>query len=73
MRGDDIPHDYPPGRDLAEWCRAMPADAATEIERLRRVEEDHKNVLRAALYNEPNGADLVNRLTTWALNQRSKR
>jgi hypothetical protein len=26
-----------PESDLAEWCRAMPADAANEIERLRKA------------------------------------
>jgi hypothetical protein len=47
-------------------------NAAVEIERLRQVEEDHKNVLKAALHNEPNGIDLVHRLTTYAIRQRSK-
>ena len=44
--------------------------AGEEIARLRLVEEDHKNVLKAALYIEPQGIDLVNRLTTYALSQR---
>lgn len=48
-------------------------DAKREIERLRAVEEDHKNVLKAALYNEPGGIELVNRLTTYALRQRTER
>lgn len=47
-------------------------EAADEIERLRRVEEDHKNVLKAALHNEPNGIDLVHRLTTYAIRERRK-
>ena len=41
-----------------------------EYERLRRVEEDHINVLKAALYCETGGIDLVHRLTTYAINQR---
>jgi hypothetical protein len=44
---------------------------ADEIDRLRRVERDHKNVLRAALL-EPNGMDLANRLTRYALDNRAK-
>jgi hypothetical protein len=44
--------------------------AMVEIARLRRQEIDYKNVLRAALYNEPNGIELVNRLTTFAIEQR---
>lgn len=31
------------------------------------LQADLRNVLKAALYNEPNGADLVYRLTTFAL------
>lgn len=49
----------------------MLEDAADEIERLRNVEEDHKNVLKAALYNEPNGIDLVKRLTYFAISNRN--
>lgn len=51
-------------------CR-LANDAADEIERLSRVDEDHKNVLRAALA-EPNGVDLTHRLTSYALSQRNK-
>lgn len=45
-------------------------EAANTIARLLRVEADHKNVLKAALYNEPNGIDLVKRLTTFAVEAR---
>lgn len=45
--------------------------AASEIERLLRVEEDHKNVMKAALYNEPNGIDLAHRLSTYAISART--
>jgi hypothetical protein len=45
-------------------------DAIAEIKQLRLANEDHKNVLKAALYNEPNGVELVNRLTAYALSQR---
>lgn len=45
--------------------------AADEIERLRLKEKDLKNVLRAALYTEPNGVDLVHRLTTFAIEHRN--
>jgi len=34
------------------------------------LQADLRNVLKAALYNEPNGADLVYRLTTFALKER---
>lgn len=54
-------------RPAVDVCK----DRLTEIERLRRVEEDHKDVLKAALYNEPNGVELVNRLTAYALRQRT--
>lgn len=44
-----------------------------EYERLRRVEQDHINILRAALYCESGGIDLVNRLATYAISQRTDR
>lgn len=63
-------------REQAEWHSdghgPLHAEAAAEIERLRLVETDHKNVLKAALYNEPDGIDLVNRLTAYAISERSK-
>lgn len=34
------------------------------------LQADIRNVLKAALYNEPNGVDLVYRLTTFALKER---
>ena len=37
---------------------------------VNRERDDLRNVLVAALYNEPNGIDLVNRLTTYAMQQR---
>lgn len=44
--------------------------AAGEIDRLTEREADLKNVLKHALYNEPNGADLVQRLTSFAIDHR---
>jgi hypothetical protein len=41
-----------------------------EYERLRRVEEDLRNILKAALYFEKDGVSLVNRLTTYAISYR---
>jgi hypothetical protein len=42
-----------------------------EYERLRRVEEDFGNVLKAALYLEKDGVDLANRLTAYAIRERT--
>ena len=39
---------------------------------VNRERDDLRNVLVAALYNEPNGVDLVSRLTTYALSKRTK-
>ena len=44
--------------------------AAGEIDRLSEREADLKNVLKHALYNEADGVDLVQRMTTFAINQR---
>jgi hypothetical protein len=44
--------------------------AAGEIDRLTEREADLKSVLKHALYNEPNGVDLAQRLTSFAINQR---
>lgn len=44
----------------------------TAYRRLKRVEQDHINVLMAALYIEPDGIALVNRLVTYAIEQRKQ-
>jgi hypothetical protein len=54
--------------------RIVPSDLRVligEIDRLRKVQTDYHNVLKAALYLEPDGIDLVNRLTTYAISERS--
>lgn len=64
--------DFEPFTPEHAHCKCRVANkAADEIERLLVVESDHKNVLKAALYNEPNGIDLVHRLTTFALAARN--
>ena len=46
-------------------------EAIATIERLSRIEDDLKNVFRAALA-EPDGVSLVKRLTDYAVSQRTK-
>ena len=41
-----------------------------EYELMRQSDADLRHVLFAALHNEPDGIDLVHRLTTYAVNQR---
>jgi hypothetical protein len=64
MRGDDVPSDYP----LSD--REMVSIPLAELNRLNERERDLQNVLKWALYYEKDGIDLVNRLTTFAVEQR---
>lgn len=54
----------------------QPAEFAQDVRELlaayERTREDHINVLAAALYQEVNGIDLVQRLTAFALKQRGQ-
>lgn len=54
-----------------EDCRVL-SNAVIELERLREREDDLRNVLKAALYLESGGIDLVHRLTTYAVNNRKQ-
>lgn len=56
---------YSVAKNEREWW------AVREIERLRAIECDLGNVLKAALYMEPGGIDLVKRLTTHAIQMRT--
>lgn len=56
---------YSVAKNEREWW------AMREIERLRHIERDLGNVLKAALYMEPGGIDLANRLTTYAIKMRT--
>ena len=64
--------DYLAANAAESGADVLIAELADEVGRLRRVEEDHKNVLKAALHNEPNGIDLVYRLSKYAIRERSK-
>ena len=46
------------------------ADARALFTAYEELRQDHINVLKAALYQEPDGVALVNRLTTYALKER---
>lgn len=57
-------------KELKAEIERLQSALATAQGRVKVLEADQKHVLEWALYHEPGGIDLVNRMTTYAMDKR---